>query len=42
MSSSISVATKCVTTFLDFLHIIQAVDECSESEPSIFTNCKRR
>ncbi|MEK7339715.1 MAG: hypothetical protein AABZ92_03250 [Verrucomicrobiota bacterium] len=35
MSSSIGIATKCVTTFLDFLHIVQAVDKYSESESSI-------
>lgn len=35
MSSSIGIATKCVTTFLDFLHVVQAVDEYSESESSI-------
>ncbi|MGL4540746.1 MAG: hypothetical protein ACRCU0_07240 [Candidatus Rhabdochlamydia sp.] len=35
MSNPIGIATKCVTTFLDFLHIVEAVNECDESDPSL-------
>lgn len=35
MSNPIGIATKCVTTFLDFLHIVDAVNECNESDSSL-------
>lgn len=35
MSYPIAIATKCITTFLDFLHVVDAVSEHDTSDPSI-------
>lgn len=35
MSNPIGIATKCVTTFLDFLHIVDTANEYRDSDPSL-------
>lgn len=32
MSSSLGIAAKCVTTFLDFIHVVKAVNDYNASD----------